>query len=100
MAMDLDRQQILNLLTDAKPFLQNRYKLQEIALFGSYARNEETAESDVDLMVVENTKSFRDYSAMYHYVSSLFTGKKVQMVSKNAIKPQYFERLKSDLVYV
>ena len=98
--MDLNRQHILDLLTDAKPFLQQKYKLQEIALFGSYARNEENSNSDVDLMVVENTNSFRDYSAMYHFVSSLFKGIKVQMVSKNAIKPQYFERLKSDLIYV
>ena len=96
----MNKQHILNLLTEVKPYLQEKYKLQEIALFGSYARNEETAESDVDLMVEENTNSFRDYSAMYHFVASLFEGKKVQMVSKNAIKPKYFERLKADLVYV
>ena len=98
--MNLNKEIIVEKLTAAKPFLQQEFKLQELALFGSYARNEQTFYSDIDIMVSEDLKSFRRYSALFHYLQNLFEGNKVQMVSKAGIKPAYFERLKSDLIYV
>ena len=96
----LDKDIIIQKLSDAKPFLETEYQLNELALFGSYARNEQTNKSDIDIMVSENSKSFRKYTALFHYLQNLFGEYKVQMVSKAAIKPAYFERLKSDLLYV
>ena len=43
-------------LTVLKPILQEKYPLDKIAIFGSYAWNEQTEESDVDLMVEFNNK--------------------------------------------
>jgi predicted nucleotidyltransferase len=90
---------IIDTLKSAKPGLSGQFGLQEIALFGSYARNEQNEESDIDIMVQVNRNSFRNYSALCHKISSLFPDKKVQVVSRKAIRPQYFERLKNDLVY-
>src|SRR5262245_8590952 len=42
------------LLKDTSALLKNIYgkRLEKIILFGSYARNEQTADSDIDLLVV------------------------------------------------
>jgi hypothetical protein len=90
---------IIETLKSAKPILIREFGLQEIALFGSYARNEQNPGSDIDLMVKVNQNSFRNYSALCHRLSGLFPGQTVQVVSKNAVKPVYFERLKNDLRY-
>jgi len=91
---------ILNTLRDIKPMLQENYFLTELALFGSYARDEQTDKSDIDIMVLTNGGSFRDYRNLYYKLEEFFPKHTIQMVSKKAIKPQYFERLKNDLLYV
>ena len=46
----MNRQQIITILKDQKDLL-NRYGVRKIYLFGSSARNEANAASDVDLIV-------------------------------------------------
>ena len=59
--MTVSRNDILNTLREIKPTLEEKYHLAEIALFGSYARNEQTENSDIDLMVSTNGATFRDF---------------------------------------
>lgn len=47
----LSTQTIIATLREHKPVLQEKFFLQEIGLFGSYARNEATPESDIDFVV-------------------------------------------------
>ena len=98
--MFINKTEILNKLRAVKPSLQEKYYLTELALFGSYARNEQTDQSDIDIMVLTDGGTFRDFSNLYDQLKQYFPQHKVQMVSKKAIKPQYFERLKEDLLYV
>ena len=42
---------IINTLRKAKPYLERRYRVREIGIFGSYARNEQGPESDLDILV-------------------------------------------------
>ena len=98
--MAATKDDILNKLKDVKPILEEKYYLAELALFGSYARNEQTEDSDIDLMISTNGGTFRDFSNLYQQIKQFFPQHNVQMVSKKAIKPQYFERLQKDLLYV
>jgi len=98
--MVINKTEILNKLRVVKPFLQEKYYLTELALFGSYARNEQTDQSDIDIMVLTDGGSFRNFSNLYDQLKQYFPQHNVQMVSKKAIKPQYFERLKENLLYV
>lgn len=43
--------QILNYLASNKERMQREYHLVRIGIFGSYARGEQTADSDLDLLV-------------------------------------------------
>lgn len=97
--MQLNKEIILQKLRVIKPVLQQKYNLTELALFGSYARDEQTAASDIDIMVKMSTPDFRNYSNIYHSLEEVFPGIVVQVVSRGAIRPQYFEYVEPDLLY-
>ncbi|MDN5340309.1 MAG: uncharacterized protein PWQ30_1418 [Euryarchaeota archaeon] len=42
---------IIDVLKAAKPYLRERYHVREIGVFGSYVRNEQGTESDLDILV-------------------------------------------------
>jgi len=49
--MKIDKKYILELLKGKKEYLREKYGVTSISLFGSYARGEETEESDIDFFV-------------------------------------------------
>jgi uncharacterized protein len=92
-------QEIKAKLTEIKPKLQEKYPLQSLALFGSYARNEQTEVSDVDVMVELNGGIGLKFVSLANEIQE-YIGIKTDVVSKNGIKPRYFECIKNDLIYV
>ena len=96
----MDKLKILQKLRKLKPVLQENYGLSEIALFGSYSRDEQTMESDIDIMVDFSTPIVIEYFDLVYTLNDTFKNNKVQVVSKKGIKQKYFDRLKQDLVYV
>jgi predicted nucleotidyltransferase len=94
------QENILKTLAGAKPSLVREYGLKEIALFGSYARNEQHESSDIDIMVELNHSQFNTFCELADILDGLFPLNEVQVVSKHAIKPGYFEHVKQDLLYV
>jgi len=56
------RQEILAILRAEKPYLQNRFGLLSIGLFGSYAKGAQGPESGIDLLV-ELTEARYDFLA-------------------------------------
>ena len=47
----MTQEQILHYLSTHKDRFQKRYHVNKIGIFGSYARNEATPESDIDIVV-------------------------------------------------
>ena len=45
------REEIISKLNELKPWLQKEYSVREIGLFGSFADNTQTDESDIDILV-------------------------------------------------
>ena len=45
------QEDILKILTEQKQYLVQNFGVEEIALFGSYARGEENEESDINILV-------------------------------------------------
>ncbi|MBI5326556.1 MAG: nucleotidyltransferase family protein [Ignavibacteriae bacterium] len=62
------------------------YDIYSLALFGSYAKNEESELSDVDIIVNFKKNTFRNYIGLKYFLEDLF-GKKVDLVCENSIKP-------------
>ena len=96
---EINREIILKKLREIKPELQSKYRVSQLALFGSYARNDQHADSDIDIMVDLSVPSYRNLCNTVYRLEDEFPGKKIQVVSKGGIRPPYFERIKPDLIY-
>jgi predicted nucleotidyltransferase len=91
-------EEIKNTLTKHKEKLKQNYKVKKIGIFGSYARGEQKETSDVDVLVeFEEPVGF----AFIHLADSLeeLLGVKVDLTTKDAIKPNRWKYIKDDLVY-
>lgn len=92
-------QNITNKLSKLKVRLKERYPISSMAIFGSYARNEQTDTSDVDIMVEFNGKIGVKFIDLANDIEKAL-GLKVDLVSKKGIKEQYLNSILSDLIYV
>tara|TARA_R110002012_G_scaffold66614_1_gene173943 strand:+ start:26381 stop:26671 length:291 start_codon:yes stop_codon:yes gene_type:complete len=92
-------QNIANKLSKLKVRLKERYPISSMALFGSYARNEQTDTSDVDIMVEFDGKIGIKFIDLANDLEKAL-GLKIDLVSKKGIKEQYLNTILSDLIYV
>ena len=92
--------QILTQLRNVKPALQKEFGLTEIALFGSYARNERNSDSDIDLLIGLSKNTSSDFFNIAFRLQDLFHPIKVDIVTLKGIKPAYFKSIQKDLIYV
>lgn len=54
----LTQQNILNFLSENKLFLREQFHIEKIGIFGSFARNEQNPDSDIDILIeMENNVS-------------------------------------------
>jgi uncharacterized protein len=92
-------QDIKNTLNKHKPDLLERYPIKSLAIFGSFARNEQTDDSDLDLMVEFNDRIGLRFVDLADEIED-YLGIKVDLVSRKGIKERYFQAIKSELIYV
>ncbi len=79
--------------------LSEKYGVTDLALFGSYSRNEQTEKSDIDIMVDYKNPMGMQFFDLVYELKEVFKEKNIQVVSRAGIKSQYFNRIKQDLVY-
>ena len=82
-----------------KKQLVKQYPIESLAIFGSYARDEQTEESDLDIIVEFNGVVGSKFIQLADELEEAI-GLKVDLVSKKGIKERYFNSIKSDLIYV
>jgi len=92
--------EIEKILKENKAILAERFKVQEIGIFGSYVRGEQKKKSDVDILV-----SFYEPISLLKLVSlenflSALTGVKVDIVPKEDIRPELKERILGEVIYL
>jgi len=90
---------ILFQLKQNRSLLFEKYPVKEMALFGSYSRGDFNEESDVDILVEFSEPDAMKFIMLANELEDLL-GKKVDLVSKKGIKPNYFCFLQNDLQYV
>jgi predicted nucleotidyltransferase len=95
----MDKNSIIEKLKAIKPILSEKYGVTELALFGSYSRDEQKPESDIDIMVDFSKRLGMKYFDLAYFIQDAFKDVDVQVVSKGGIKTVYFESIKQDLLY-
>ncbi len=93
------RDEILNLLVQNKSELENRFKVRRLALFGSYARGDQTPDSDVDILVDIDPSVGLEFVTLAEQIEQLL-GLPIELVSRRAIKPNKLKYIEQDLIYV
>ncbi|MCC5617824.1 nucleotidyltransferase family protein [Nostoc sp. CHAB 5836] len=92
--------ELRQVLSLQKQSLCEIYQITEIGIFGSYARGEQTEASDIDILVdYETAPTFIMLVELRDYLSQLF-GLKVDIVTKNGLKPRIRDRVLSDAIYI
>ena len=97
--MKLDLQYVLETLRSHESDLR-RLGVSHAAVFGSVARGEQTAASDVDVLVeFSESVGFFAFLDLEDFLTRTF-GKKVDLVTKRALKPAVKDQILKDVVYV
>jgi hypothetical protein len=93
-------EEIKKLVNENKRILEERYKIKTIGLFGSLSRGELQPKSDIDVLVeFYDTPDLFEFMRLEEYLGSLF-GRKVDLVSKKALKPIIKEEILKETVYL
>ena len=94
-------EEIRRILRAHQPELQKRYHVEEIALFGSYARGEQTETSDLDILVTLSAPLGWEFVDLHDYLAELLETQ-VELLTRGAVdrKPLLRQFIEKDLVYV
>lgn len=77
----------------------SRYYVSELGLFGSVVRNDFSGESDIDILVDFSQPIGIEFIDLAEELETRLK-RKVDLVSKKGVKPQYLKTIQADLIYV
>lgn len=87
-------------LIEHKSVLQEIYNIKELGIFGSYIRQEQTENSDLDVLVeFSEVPSLLRFVNLEHYLSD-HLGVKVDLVHKAGLKPCLGKQILDEVVYL
>jgi uncharacterized protein len=95
----ITKNDILNKLSDLMPVLYRDYSVKQIGLFGSFSDDSYTDDSDIDLLVEFERPIGWKYFSLEIYLENIF-GRKIDLVTKNALKEQIKDRILNQVKYV
>lgn len=96
----MTRSEILSALSALKSELLQTFKAEIKGLFGSIARGDGTADSDIDILVeFKDGATLFDLSALGNFLEEKL-GRNVDVVSTRALREELKERVQKDLVPV
>ena len=95
----ITKNDILNKLNDLKPILYRDYYVKQIGLFGSFSDDTYSDDSDIDLLVEFEKPIGWKYFSLEIYIENVF-GRKIDLVTKNALKEQIKDRILNQVKYV
>ena len=96
----MGRYELLDLLREHGATLVQRFGVAELSLLGSFAREQATGDSDIDLLVqFDGPATSKQYFGMQFYIEDLL-GRRVDLVTENALRAKLRPYVERDLVNV
>ena len=96
----MNRREILDVLRTHKPTLAQRFGVTELALFGSFARDEATDGSDVDILIrYDGPATSKSYFGVQFYIEDLL-GRRVDLVTHKALRSEFRPYVEREAVNV
>ncbi|MEK7213487.1 MAG: nucleotidyltransferase family protein [Patescibacteria group bacterium] len=97
--MLMDLKTIKQKISSNKEYLQKTYGVKEIGVFGSYARGDNDENSDIDIIVDSHKPLGLQFFSLERYLEEYF-GKKVDLATKDAIKPYIRDRILAQTIFL
>ena len=93
------KSEVITKLKEIKPLLFKEYSVKSIGLFGSYADETNTEESDIDILVEFEKPIGWKFFTLELYLERIFD-RKVDLVTKSGLKAQIRNQILNQLEYV
>ena len=90
---------ILNTLKEHKSYIQKEFEVDKIGLFGSYAKEKQTEDSDIDIYVEFRHKTFDNLAGLWNYLEELYH-KKIDLFHKHKNNNKVIiSNIQKDVIY-
>lgn len=89
---------IEKILKSQKKLLKEKFQVKKIGVFGSFARNEQSAESDIDILVEFYGPIGWDFFDLQEYLENILQ-REVDLVTEKALKPQIKTTILKEVQY-
>jgi uncharacterized protein len=95
------KESIIKTLKTNKPKFK-KFGVTSLGLFGSYLHNQQTNESDIDLLIdfEIGKENFDNYMAVYDLFEKIFKNEKIEVVTKNGLSPYIGPKILKEIQYV
>ncbi len=99
MSKVLSKHEIINFIKAEKPFLKENFGVLNIGLFGSFAKDQQKPDSDIDFLVEFAEPRFDWVAGLNIYMENKF-GRKIEIIRKRALnKSKFFDRIAQEIIY-
>jgi len=95
----MTKNEILNELSKNKSYIEQHFEVDKIGLFGSYAKNKQTEDSDIDIYVEFKHKTFDNLAGLWNYLEELYH-KKIDLFHKHKNNNKVIiSNIQKDVIY-
>lgn len=96
----LDKADIINIIKKNFNYLETHFSVRNIGLFGSYAKQNAKESSDIDILVdFSKPITLFQYVDLEYFLSEKL-GERVDLVSKDGLKPILKNRILEEVIYI
>lgn len=93
-------EEVIEILREFKRTSAEKYGIEELALFGSVARGEQTEESDIDVCVKLKKTSFRIYMTIKEELEKIFHLKVDLLTLHENMRRLFRQNIERDAIYI
>jgi predicted nucleotidyltransferase len=94
------KEEIIAVLKEQKSFLNEKFHIKSLELFGSFARGENSSKSDIDILVeFYKSPDLLEFIAIEEYLSKKLQ-RKVDLVIKRKLKEQLKEQILKEAIAI
>jgi predicted nucleotidyltransferase len=96
----MNNQEVIKCLKEKFGEIRQRFSVAKLSIFGSFARGEGSAQSDLDVLVAfEQKATFDLFMDLKFYLEELL-GIKVDLVTDKALRPRIRQAIEKELIDV
>lgn len=95
----MELKKIIRIIKKNREVLHKKYRVKSIGIFGSFVRNGQRENSDIDILVEFSEPVGLKFFTLENYLSELLK-MKVDLVTKSAIKPIMKEDILKEVIEI